>query len=104
MYIESRIKAAHTHLRDNDGIGDFMNLFHIIVVTALAGIRRAFDYCPKHIFTREYFSNPSAKTLSKHAYVRGYTNGTIGMPVPSRVLPLVAPMAPMVPLLPTIGC
>ena len=55
MYIESRIKAAHTHLRDNDGIGDVMNLFHIIVVTALAGIRRAFDYLPKAHFYQEIF-------------------------------------------------
>ena len=37
------------------------------------------------------------------AYVRGSTNGTIGITMPSRVLPLVAPMAPKVPILTTIG-
>ena len=66
-----------------------------------------FITCLKHIYTSEYLSNPSVKTLSKHAYVRGYTSGTNGMPMPSRVLPLVpmvAPQAPMVPILPTIDC
>ena len=41
------------------------------------------------------------------AYVRGATNDTTDMPMPSRVLsfvPLVAPMVSLVPILPTIGC
>ena len=39
--------------------------------------------------------------------IRGTTNVTIGIALPSRVLPLVPlvePMAPVVPILPTIGC
>ena len=42
-----------------------------MIVTALVGIRRAFDYLltahvTKDMFTSEYLSHASAKTLSKH--------------------------------------
>ena len=40
------------------------------------------------------------RQLNYIAYVQSSTNGTIGMPIPSMVLPLVEPVAP---ILPTIG-
>ena len=52
---------------------------------------------------KERISNTWYKYEPVYAYVLGSTNGTIGMPMPYRVLPLAPLVEPMVPILPTIG-